>query len=250
MRSPTNIQSILVIDDDPIMRDVLSLTLGAEGHEVCVAHSGEQALAMLADGHASFSVVLTDMHMPGLHGVALAERLAEAIARTAVLVGMSGSEPKSEEVQAFHAFLQKPFTTGEFAAAVAQARSLAAVEMHAVKNPCPEALPATAAPLDETIFARLAAMMPAAQLEELYQLTLGDVQRRVLRMREAARSGDDALFRAEAHSIKGGCGMVGAKELSALAASVEQDTRPTARLFEEFDAACSRLRSMLDARTG
>jgi HPt (histidine-containing phosphotransfer) domain-containing protein len=222
MRSPTNIQSILVIDDDPIMRDVLSLTLGAEGHEVCVAHSGEQALAMLADGHASFSVGLTDMHIPGLHGVA----------------------------QAFHAFLQKPFTTGEFAAAVAQARSLAAVEMHAVKNPCPEALPATAAPLDETIFARLAAMMPAAQLEELYQLTLGDVQRRVLRMREAARSGDDALFRAEAHSIKGGCGMVGAKELSALAASVEQDTRPTARLFEEFDAACSRLRSMLDARTG
>ena len=231
---------ILVVDDDQIMRDVLSLMLGAEGHEVYVARSGEEALAMLDAGHGSFSVVLSDMHMPGLHGVALAERLTAAIAGTGVLVGMSGSAPGPEEIQAFDAFLQKPFATEEFARAVEQAGSL------------PAAKPLRTAPaaLDENIFGRLAAMMPAAQLRELYRMTLGDVRRRLLLMREAVRTGDDALYRAEAHSIKGGCGMVGAAELSALAASVEQGPEPPARLFEEFDEACSRLQSMLEARTG
>jgi CheY-like chemotaxis protein len=239
--STLSARRILVIDDDRIMRELLMLMLGTEGHEVTSADSGDEALAMLPERANDFDIVLTDMHMPGTHGVALAQHLRAILDKSCLLIGMSGSQPVPDEVAAFDAFLEKPFTMEQLNAAA-----------QPVQPDGPEALSSPSPPkpvLDDAIFTRLAAMMPATQLGELYRITLQDIQRRLSLMRSAHARGDEALCRAEAHSIKGGCGMVGAAELSALAAALEEEQGEfPASVFDDFDAACERLRSMLETR--
>ncbi len=60
---------ILVADDDPLMRDMVNVTLSRAGHAVEVVATGEQALGQLADG--SFELVVADIFMPGGTGIEL-----------------------------------------------------------------------------------------------------------------------------------------------------------------------------------
>ncbi len=55
--------SILVVDDDPVIRRLLEERLKREGHDVLVAENGHKATALLQQRH--FDVVLTDLVMPG-----------------------------------------------------------------------------------------------------------------------------------------------------------------------------------------
>jgi two-component system response regulator PilR (NtrC family) len=54
---------ILLIDDEPGMREVLSAVLGRAGHQVVVAESGEQGITLI--GAEIFDLVVTDLRMPG-----------------------------------------------------------------------------------------------------------------------------------------------------------------------------------------
>ncbi len=240
-------RKVLVVDDDAIMRELLTALLGIEGYEVQTAESGEEALKLLASG-AELDIILADLHMPGLHGPELVERLNNAKARSTLLIAMSGSKLKKEHAGLFGAFLQKPFAVEDFIEAVETAKGQTPAE---ASSENPVTAPHTTA-LDEEIFGRMAAMLPAAQLKELYRITIDDVLRRVRLMRASLENGDHAAIRAEAHAIKGGCGMVGASELSRLAADIEagsgQGSQKGNPPFADFDAACSRLQVMLDAR--
>jgi HPt (histidine-containing phosphotransfer) domain-containing protein len=92
--------------------------------------------------------------------------------------------------------------------------------------------------------------MQKDRLDQLYTLCLGDAERRIATMRRAACEGDDDAYRREAHSLKGGCGMVGAVELQKLATSMEKQglgvTNHVATL-DEFILGCERLRRILVA---
>ena len=236
---------ILVIDDDEVMTELLAAVLGIEGHEVSTAGSGESALALLP-GH-TFDVVLTDLQLPGLHGHALAAALRSALAASnasARLLGMSGSPPSGHELTAFDAFLLKPFTTEQFAAAAAGSSTSQPSEP---LDPGPR--PSV---LDEAVVSRLAKQLPAAKLKELYELTLSDARMRLDLIQKALAAGDLDTIRREAHAIKGAAGMVGASELHQLAAQAEKDasagstadTPPPA----DFYSACVRLERMLNTR--
>ena len=58
---------VLVVDDEPSMRQMLSFALRREGYEVSTAEDGRAALQALQDG--SFDIVITDVRMPELSGV-------------------------------------------------------------------------------------------------------------------------------------------------------------------------------------
>jgi CheY-like chemotaxis protein len=58
---------VLIVDDEPNLCANLSAFLEDEGMDVCVAYSGEDALALL-DGGALIDVVVTDMRLPGMDG--------------------------------------------------------------------------------------------------------------------------------------------------------------------------------------
>lgn len=85
---------ILAVDDSPSMRDMVRIALSAAGFQVAQAADGEEALA-LARGRA-FDLVLSDVNMPRMDGIALIRALrAEAAYRhTPILMLTTESSPE------------------------------------------------------------------------------------------------------------------------------------------------------------
>ena len=80
---PQQARTVLLIDDSPFFRDMLTPVLQAAGYAVTTASSGMEALALLNQGR-SFDVAITDTEMPGMDGFAFAAAV-RAEARTADL---------------------------------------------------------------------------------------------------------------------------------------------------------------------
>jgi len=66
--------SLLLVDDSPFFRNMLSPVLQAAGYEVTSAGSAKEALAMIAEG-GRFDIVVTDIEMPEMDGLELAQSL-------------------------------------------------------------------------------------------------------------------------------------------------------------------------------
>jgi two-component system chemotaxis sensor kinase CheA len=103
--------SVLLIDDSPFFRNMLTPVLQAAGYDVTVAGSASEALALLKDG-AAFDVAITDIEMPDMDGFQFAEAL-RGDARTADLpvIGLS-SVVSAESVErgrqvGFHDYVAK-----------------------------------------------------------------------------------------------------------------------------------------------
>ena len=152
--------TVLVVDDDELMRELLPAILAADGHSAHAVATGIEALHWL--GTEPVDVVLADLHMPGLEGAELAGRLNEARQPATLLIGMSGSTPKASERALFDAFLHKPFGLEDFRRAVDDG------EARGITN---KGAPSHGPVLDESIYRRLAAMLPPAKLKELYGAT-------------------------------------------------------------------------------
>jgi CheY-like chemotaxis protein/HPt (histidine-containing phosphotransfer) domain-containing protein len=116
---------VLVVDDDEMSRELLTVLLEGEGYVVHSSESGEAALALLATGTVA-DLVLTDMQLPGISGAALARGLREACGASTLLLAISGSQPAAETVAHFDGFLLKPFQMEEVAAALKAHHSSAA----------------------------------------------------------------------------------------------------------------------------
>jgi two-component system chemotaxis response regulator CheY len=63
---------ILLVDDDAVTRQLLNFQLQGGNHDIHSAPSGSVALSML--GLATYDLVITDLNMPGLNGIALMEQ--------------------------------------------------------------------------------------------------------------------------------------------------------------------------------
>ena len=115
---------ILVIDDDPIMRDVIQSLLEAGGFGVTVASDGPDGLAHLAGARPD--LVMVDHQMPGLSGAEVVRLLrADASTRDLAVVLMSGGTAAAVGALAREAgadgYLVKPFVPADVFAAVAGA---------------------------------------------------------------------------------------------------------------------------------
>ena len=76
--------SILVVDDEPAMRLLLSSVLKDEGHDVTAAATGEEAVQLIAKRH--YHLVVTDLKMPGISGLKLLEQVKRDDPGTAVII--------------------------------------------------------------------------------------------------------------------------------------------------------------------
>ena len=87
--------SILVVDDEPAIQDILTWALSAEGYRVATAGSGEEALSRVEQ--EDFDVIVTDIVMPGLDGLEVLERSRVLNPRAAVIVmtAYAASKPPS-----------------------------------------------------------------------------------------------------------------------------------------------------------
>ncbi len=237
---------VLLIDDDELSRAVLELHLSAAGYEVTEVESGEGAIAVLRDlGTAGFDVVLSDLQMPGLYGPALAEQVRALLGEEVPLLAMSGSQPAAARYAGFDGFLLKPFTPEQFGVVVHGLREKRVVETQPISGGD------AAEVLEEATFAQLASMMKPAQMEEIFALSFAELEKHVSRMQSALEAGDTAALQANAHAMKGGFSILGAREMQALGARLETggDTAAdqTATL-REIPLAAERLRRMLTSR--
>jgi PAS domain S-box-containing protein len=82
-------ERILLVEDDPMVREVTRRILIGVGYEVIPAAGPEAALELAASGVAEFDLLLTDVVMPGINGPELSKRLRELRPGTPVLF-MSG----------------------------------------------------------------------------------------------------------------------------------------------------------------
>lgn len=232
---------ILVVDDDALSREVLALLLEHSGYVVSTADSGDAAVHQLSSTLGSMPhVVLADIQMPGTTGSALANALRR-FRRHFLLLAMSGSRPSDDMIRGFDGLLLKPFSMEELATAIATAGNPKEAE---------GAIAGSSTPLNECIYDKLMASMRLERLQELYTLCLTDAEARITRMQQLASNHEDALFRREAHAIKGSAGMVGAAELQTLAGELEENGLRANHIasLEELMVACGRLRRILMAR--
>jgi two-component system, NtrC family, response regulator AtoC len=125
-------KQILVVDDEPNLRRVLSAQLERDGYEVHTAEDGEQALGILKEHH--IDLVITDLRMPRLDGMELLRRAQRMDAELpVVMITAHGTVDNAVEALKTGAFdyLTKPFDQMEVRTIVAKAlrtRDLSATE--------------------------------------------------------------------------------------------------------------------------
>lgn len=112
---------ILVVDDEPSFCTLLRICLAQAGHEVIEAHSGPEALAVLAGQRVD--LVTLDVIMPGMSGLRTLELLRERHGPLLPVLIISGLSRMSDELQALKGgatYLKKPVAPDVLRAVVAQ----------------------------------------------------------------------------------------------------------------------------------
>jgi two-component system, NtrC family, response regulator PilR len=108
------LKRVLVVDDEPSMREVLSIMLTKEGYEVVAADSRAQAAALLAKAPAD--LVITDVRLPDGDGIEILRHVKAASPETAVVV-MTAYGTTETAIAALklgaHDYLTKPFDVDE-----------------------------------------------------------------------------------------------------------------------------------------
>lgn len=116
-------KTILVVDDEPEIRKLVSAMVTSKGYNVLTADSGEHALTLARNHKTHIDLLLTDVVAPGMSGPMLADKLVEQRPDLKVLF-MSGYD-NTNVVQRYvvekgHALLHKPFTVEELGRKVAE----------------------------------------------------------------------------------------------------------------------------------
>ena len=100
--------NILLVDDDPTLRDLIAMVLQGEGYSVVIANDGKDALEHFVAGR--FDLVLTDLSMPRLDGIGLAKTLLETDPSQRVMLLSGDGDGIKEKLPNVEAVLQKPIS--------------------------------------------------------------------------------------------------------------------------------------------
>jgi two-component system cell cycle sensor histidine kinase/response regulator CckA len=109
------VETVLVVEDERLVREVTVRALQAAGYQVIVAEGGREALALPSTVLSNLRLLVTDVVMPGLDGHALADEMVRRYPGLRVLFVSGYSE---ENIADFGEFLPKPFTPAELLAKV------------------------------------------------------------------------------------------------------------------------------------
>jgi len=102
-------EAVLLVDDDPDIRETLSELLDANGYEVLQAENGQIALDVLKNTPRFPCVVVLDLSMPVLDGREFLKlRALDPILRDIPVVVVSGSNQPAETLEGIDEYLRKP----------------------------------------------------------------------------------------------------------------------------------------------
>jgi CheY-like chemotaxis protein len=106
---PATPETILVVEDDAVLRQLFSVVLAHYGYEVLIAASGSEALAVVHGRAGRLGLVISDVMMPEMSGLELARRLrAENESLKILLLSGYGETALEGLSEPGVAFLPKP----------------------------------------------------------------------------------------------------------------------------------------------
>jgi len=118
--------SILVVDDQELIRDLLRNWLQAQGHEALVASNGREALEIFKERSQDLDMVFLDMTMPEMNGIEVLEQIRTSNSTLPVFLSSGYLKQTAAPDLArlgYSGFIQKPFSLEEFGSIVANLSS-------------------------------------------------------------------------------------------------------------------------------
>ena len=110
---------ILVVDDEPDLREILQINLENAGYEVDTAESAEEALQLLSPHHR---LLLLDVMLGGMSGFQLAEHLRKVLHNPIPIIFLTAKDTERDMLTGFSAggddYMAKPFSLHELLARV------------------------------------------------------------------------------------------------------------------------------------
>ncbi len=122
--SDIEVKQVLVVDDEQAVRDFVERALNYAGYAVTLAENGQLALEVLQD--QSFDLMLTDIVMPELDGIALSLKAAKDYPNMKILMmsGYANQRQRAHNLDVLaHEVISKPFSLEEITQKVTQTLS-------------------------------------------------------------------------------------------------------------------------------
>jgi CheY-like chemotaxis protein len=121
MPTPGNqVRQILVVDDEPAVRDAIKMMLKFDGHEVQTANGSKEALSLLEKG--KFDLIITDYSMSGMKGDELAAVIKQRLPHQPIIMITAYAEmlkSSSNPLPGVDFIISKPFSLAELREAIA-----------------------------------------------------------------------------------------------------------------------------------
>ncbi|ETJ99986.1 response regulator receiver domain protein [Eubacterium nodatum ATCC 33099] len=106
---------ILIVDDNPDIREVLSVLLSSENYEIEEAENGRAAIKKLFDSKNNFDLIILDIMMPGMNGIEVCSRVREK--SQIPILFLTAKSQDNDMIEAYSNggddFLVKPFSRTE-----------------------------------------------------------------------------------------------------------------------------------------
>jgi CheY-like chemotaxis protein len=115
---------ILIADDEESMRMLVARAIAMDGHAIVTAQDGAEALEILTREDGAFDLLLSDIQMPVMDGIALALSAARDFPGVTILLmtGFADQRERASNLNAIaHDVITKPFSVADIRAAVAGA---------------------------------------------------------------------------------------------------------------------------------
>jgi CheY-like chemotaxis protein len=115
---------VLIADDEDSMRSLVARAIAMDGHDIVAAEDGAEALEILVGDGGGFDLLLTDIQMPVMDGIALALTAARDFPDLTILLmtGFADQRERASNLNAIvHDVITKPFSVADIRTAVADA---------------------------------------------------------------------------------------------------------------------------------
>jgi two-component system cell cycle sensor histidine kinase/response regulator CckA len=105
-------ETILVVEDEPAVRQLVTAALARAGYRVLEARDGEKAVTLFEANQADIDLLLTDLRMPQMDGAELVRRL-RGVAPSLRVICVSGYPGTSVDLSVTEHYLPKPFSKAD-----------------------------------------------------------------------------------------------------------------------------------------
>ncbi|MEW6164607.1 MAG: PAS domain S-box protein [Pseudomonadota bacterium] len=261
--------SALVVEDNPLNQQLAATVLERAGMRVAIAENGAEALARLAAEDAVFDIVLMDIQMPVMDGLAATRRIRADRRHAGLPIIATTAHAMADDRAACLAagmqdYLTKPLDVAQLYAKIAQWTGKSGTEL-----PLDEASPEQPAGIItctpraglEDIEAAIGRMGGQEDIyREVVSTFLADQAGTALKLKAALAAGDIQGSHLVAHTLKGTAATIGAPELSEAARALDHDIKSgalppdwpekVAAIETQLAVTLTAIRGLLDSSPG